>query len=381
MTKKILILLGLGLGIAGAMNMPDLETKKTVELKARPEMIFYSEDIDDIRCDDNLKNCVNLGKIKKYYYITDEIVKPKIRNGKEEIMSKRTHSSHTWIKERKNGKITYETEIIAGSPYAENKETGAWNQIESSTTTIDNFDKRTNKLSVKIKSFFIKDVYATVSTFYSNASGDGHVFSFLSGQPSQAIWDSAHDATSGTVQDSITEARARIDILGVANEVNIWRVFLPFDVSAIPDTDTIDSADLSVWPTEVLDQYNDAYGYIGVIQTSQASETSLTANDYDNVGVTKGAADWDITGISTGSYQTIALNATGLGWIDATGYTLIGLREGHDIEDVFPGDPGEADKRSSIKFYTSDQTGTDNDPKLVITHTSVTTFIPTITIY
>ena len=58
----------------------------------------------------------------------------------------------------------------------------------------------------------------------------------------------------------------------------------------------------------------------------------------------------------------------------------MGVREGHDIQDYFPGVPGHPEyfKSSGIEVRYSEYTGTSYDPYLSVTYTTVTA--PTITI-
>lgn len=113
---------------------------------------------------------------------------------------------------------------------------------------------------------------------------------------------------------------------------------------------------------------------MAVVQTSQPSTSELTTADYDLCGdaidnPTKGSANIDLTGLTIGAYRDFTLNATGLGWISKTGYTMLGVREGHDIQDIWS-DPGEVDKESGIWVSASEQTDTSQDPYLSVTYTT-----------
>jgi hypothetical protein len=75
---------------------------------------------------------------------------------------------------------------------------------------------------------------------------------------------------------------------------------------------------------------------------------------------------------STG-YKDMRLNATGIGWINKTGYTKFGIRLSNDTDDSAP------TARNYVHLYMSEQTGTTNDPKLVVEHSAGgggATFVP-----
>ena len=225
-------------------------------------------------------------------------------------------------------------------------------------------------------------VIGTTTNYYAGA-GDGRVEKEIgSSQPSQANWDTVHNSSSGSANYLAGNCNTTSNIKGAANKTAISRSYYPCDTSGINDEATILSAILKIYLIVIYDDYNgDGYDYLAVVKTFQASTSELVGDDYEDCGygdsgdagghasdanVVKGSSDVDINGLSTGSYQNFTLNATGLGWIVKDGITKIGLREGHDIEDNFPGDPGEVDKNSGIIGYTSED---NNDPYLEVTYT------------
>lgn len=76
---------------------------------------------------------------------------------------------------------------------------------------------------------------------------------------------------------------------------------------------------------------------------------------------------WDITNVTTSQYESFTLNSTGRGWVDVSGWTKLGLREGHDIEDqaIQTG----ALVTSGVNIAMSEYAGTTRDPKLEVTYT------------
>jgi len=147
----------------------------------------------------------------------------------------------------------------------------------------------------------------------------------------------------------------------------IIRLFTPFDTSSLPNNAVVSSAIYSVYVYSKTNDANDGTDYLSVIQTSQATPASLAIADFDQAGSTKGATDVDLTGITTGQYLDFSLNATGIGWINLTGNTLLGLREGHDLNNF---DIGTGDNTGNgIRLQNSNGT----PPKLVVTFTATNT--------
>lgn len=198
---------------------------------------------------------------------------------------------------------------------------------------------------------------STTSTFYSGA-GDGH------NRVINANWTTAREAASAT-DNYPAETSGFCQATISSGNYYCGRVFLPIDTSAIPDTDVISSANLEIVGVHELS----SGAAIGLIQTTQADPTALVADDYDNIilnsppeGATR-KADSDLPTV-WGTLITWALNATGLGWISKTGWTLLGIRVSLDIDNTTP----TAGNTFYLRF--SEYAGTDKDPRLVVTHSS-----------
>jgi Salmonella virulence plasmid 65kDa B protein len=150
----------------------------------------------------------------------------------------------------------------------------------------------------------------TTSTFYAS-TGDGHIESEISG----FNWDAAHDAAAGTqTKDAETFAVSGSYRTG-GGFAGISRVFLPFDTSTLPDTDAVDSATVSVYPTTVSNGDNDGDDWMNIIQATQATSSSLVDEDFDQCGAinnpNEGATRIDLGSFTTSAYNTFTLNATG----------------------------------------------------------------------
>lgn len=162
---------------------------------------------------------------------------------------------------------------------------------------------------------------------FGAAVGDGQVALL-----SASTWATVRGASSGS------ESQYTLDYTSIASYKNgttyaIYRSFFPFDTSAIPDSETIASATLTLYPNGVCaDGVQPGY----LVAGTQASTSSLSTSDYNKVG---SAALSDNTcdfydGFPNG--KTFTLNAAGLAAISKTGYTKLAVREGRDFNDVAP---------------------------------------------
>ena len=196
--------------------------------------------------------------------------------------------------------------------------------------------------------------------YYSNAGGDGHL-----AMADEATWNDAHDSATA---DIITAAETLAEIQSMFEDpvFHCVRVQLPFDTSLLADNASISAVILTVYVTEKTDNEADAQSYINVVESSQADPTALHVDHYNDwVDMDKGATDLDIgTDITAAAANVFTFNATGRGWVNKTGWTKLGMLEGHDIEDVAP-DAGQ----SRIIIRTSNFANLASDPKLTVTYT------------
>ena len=211
-------------------------------------------------------------------------------------------------------------------------------------------------------------VYTDATTTFLAGTGDGWVQ-----KKNSPNWDITHDAASGSKVDytlgSTFLARAGITSDG---DYIITRGFLPFDTSSLPDTASISAAVLDLYITGLENGDNDGDDFIVVVQAAQSSTSSLVLDDYDQCGAVnspnEGSSRYDVTtDFVDDAYNSLILNLTGLGWISTTGWTKLGLREGHDVLDhPYVGANGT---KNRIAGRFADYAGTNFDPKLAITYT------------
>ena len=230
------------------------------------------------------------------------------------------------------------------------------------------FEKRNNILwqgKILTKNLLENSTFplrADTDTDYAVGVGDG-----MSQSANNASWDVVHDATSGTGFTSHTYAIPETFSNFQSGNYSIARTFWPIDTSGIADGDTIDAATLKLYLTQVSENAdndgNDFYVVVG--PTTQASATSLVNEDYDQVGSVDSPQELssriDQGSLTASTYNSWALNSTGVGIVNKTGYTLLGMREGHDVLDSAP------NGLNRIKAGSSERTGTNEDPVLTVT--------------
>lgn len=199
----------------------------------------------------------------------------------------------------------------------------------------------------------------TNTTFYAPA-GDGKVYVTGTG-----TWASVRDAATGTVSDTDTSTTIlQGEYANPSTGYVVVRAFFPFNTAAIPDTDTISSAVLSLY--ETADAGNKSNGDSGVVVNATVPGSgALAAGDYDNnVGGAAGSALVSLTTIVDGgtAYYDWTLNATGLTYVSKTGYTNLAVQSENDRTNATP------TLRGYAYFYFAEQTGTTNDPMLIVVH-------------
>lgn len=361
------------------------------------------ETTDEIVKEHTIIDFKDHGDVVSYEYLGERVPEKLSDN---EYVQLRTQNSYTSVVDTTDATTTLET-IVYTQPTFAKGEGNDWYYIETATTSVEAFYNSSlfRFVMKKVKEFYIPVALAVTDTIYS-AVGDGSIARVAGNTSSfSGLWDNAHDGTTGTANYTGTtpgvsvysEATQECDPFPFASfQVDIQRALFPFNTSAIPAAATISSASLNLYVLSTINDDNDGLDYVTVVQTSQASHSSLVSADYDNVGAvnnpTEGVAAGqrkDITSISTSAYLTFTLNATGLGWIKKSGQasncsatagiSCFGIREGHDATDnsVLTGSPGCEETEiyeNSVNFYSSEQTGTANDPYLSVTYTVPATF-------
>jgi len=188
-------------------------------------------------------------------------------------------------------------------------------------------------------------------TLYSSDS-DGHITA------TSTVYNTAWAAASGTIA-------AGNDTFDIGQNFatpnyNIWRGFVFFDTSSIPDNATIISATLSLYG--VTD--NSVTDFLITVQNGQATYPTdpLAVTDYNKSYYSGDGGSLTTEGFNTVGYNNITLNSTGIGWINLTGTTKLCLRSSRDIAGTTP------TGNEYVIVNDAHNTGTTKDPKLVVVY-------------
>jgi len=209
-----------------------------------------------------------------------------------------------------------------------------------------------------------------ILTVYPDAgSGNTTVDGAAQNYNQNTDWVTIHDAlTSSDAQDTGDDSYNMSEV-GSSSTQDQWdhivRSAFTFDTSALGAGATISEAIFSVYIQGKGDYFNDS---IALVDVSLDAVNAVTTGDYDSFGTTQQASNIDITDISTSAYNDWTLNATGKGNINKTGISQFGLRNESDRSDTEPTWQSNVDARIYGRY--ADYTGTNYDPKLVITYTT-----------
>jgi len=153
------------------------------------------------------------------------------------------------------------------------------------------------------------------------------------------------------------------------NYIHLKRSIFLFDTSALTAAATITAATMSLRGNYKQNPNSDSVT-INIYSSTPGSNTTLANSDYGQIGSTA-QCDTAITyaGYTTSGYNDFLFNATGRGNISKTGISKFGAREAtYDVGGTTPS--GGINCQPIMGGLYSGQTGTTQDPKLVITYTA-----------
>jgi hypothetical protein len=160
-------------------------------------------------------------------------------------------------------------------------------------------------------------------------------------------------------------------LIGQKTSYYIYKGFVYFDTSAIPDSATISAVNVSLYGSY---DYSSTDFNISV-QSGMPTypHDPLVGGDYDKTlydvnGV--GNAGFSTAGFSTAGYNNISLNATGMAWVSKVGTTKLCLRSN---EDIIASQPAS---NEYVRIYSYEK-GAGYRPTLYVTYSSSGT--PTVT--
>lgn len=153
---------------------------------------------------------------------------------------------------------------------------------------------------------------------------------------------------------------------------DIWvqRAYVFFDSSGLNDSVNITSSVLSLRGTSIAD--DDFGAWTLQIQSGMPTypHDPLVVQDFNLTNYANNGGQ-EASGNLIAAYVDIVLNATGISWVNKTGYTKFALRElEHDINNVEPGWVAGV-KYNSWQFFSYEK-GSGYREKLVVTYTALT---------
>jgi hypothetical protein len=204
-------------------------------------------------------------------------------------------------------------------------------------------------------------VFATDATFYPDANPESTTFDGWVRAYSNNF-NTARTTSTGNDTNDYDASTVNHQFSYGSGNYYIVRTFFLFDTSSIPDGDTITSATFSWYFNSDTDGGNANDTNLALVSSDPASNTAIATGDYDATGSTSfGTMDaWT----TNGQYNDITLNASGLANISKTGISKFAIVNANDLSATAPN--GLNQKRC----YMADNTGTDKDPKLVVTYTA-----------
>jgi hypothetical protein len=181
-----------------------------------------------------------------------------------------------------------------------------------------------------------------------------------------ATWSSCHDASvsDGSANYTGTDASVEVDKAQAGgSQYGLSHNWYPIDTSSIPASASISSANLNLFAENI----NNSSGGLDlyVVAGTQAATSSLSTSDFPNLGTTAWSSAVSGSSLTNNAYNAFALNSTGIAALNLSGWTKFALREKNDFDNSAPTETSIV----ALAAYTSEQTGTSQDPYLDVTYT------------
>jgi hypothetical protein len=191
----------------------------------------------------------------------------------------------------------------------------------------------------------------TISRTFQSLTSDGMISRYDIGPETYTdIWNAA----SGNVDDAVSQIN-----VGQWDLLEIYRAFIPFDTSPLPDNCTVTSIDVSIRLAVNLSSQD----FNVTVQNGMPNhpELPLQSGDYSKAFYSGAGGSRNTSTITTMNYWNITLNSTGLGWIDVDGTTKFCLRSNREISGIEPA------TYEFITFYSAEM-GASYAPILYVTY-------------
>lgn len=150
--------------------------------------------------------------------------------------------------------------------------------------------------------------------------------------------------------------------IGQTDAYAIYRSFFHFPTGDLPDDAIVTSSSLRVYCSS---DYSDTDFFL-TIQNGQPTYPSdpVVVADYDESFYSGNGGSLTTVGLVESGWNTITMNATGMGWINVTGDTKLSIRSSREIAGTVPtGD-------EYIRVYSQDFTTMSYEPEIFVNYTS-----------
>jgi hypothetical protein len=197
----------------------------------------------------------------------------------------------------------------------------------------------------------------TVHSYYLGHTNDGYILG-----SSSVSYGTARNLTTG----STPQTNYNYMYIGQENDsattYNVWRSYLFFDTSAIPNDATINNATLSLY----IHTDSSTQDFNVTIQTGAAygkPEYPLEQGDYNQAYYYGAGGTMNTSDMSAG-FNNITLTSAGLTWISPTGRTDLVLRSNRDIANTI------GDTQNEYMLFYTREGGSAYAPRLYVGYTS-----------
>ncbi len=186
---------------------------------------------------------------------------------------------------------------------------------------------------------------------------------FYSDRPTPVNWATLRG--SATTKSSIAspELFIRLNSTGVNSWRYAARTFATFLTSSLGSSATISSAVIS-WSGDTAAASDGFTSSIVTVASTQASNNSLSTADWNSYGATELSSRKTVASWNPNGFNDFTLNSNGISNINKTGVSKFAWLESNDFDNTEPSIVAD----TAVEVYTADQTGTTQDPKLVVTY-------------
>lgn len=291
-----------------------------------------------------------------------------------EDVSMRTGNTQFFkVGKTEDGHDAYISHVFPKQQFVKDLRNGKWYNIEYATTTKQQFDQQINQQTKigwlnKLRRIISPPAIADSSVFYPDPNAETtSVDGDVRRSSTEESFSTIRDGAGSTPTDSLTSFyAARLSADSTTDTfATLYRGFILFDTSSLPDDATLVSATLSLYGFS----FSNTLGSddLHVTSSSPASSTALATGDFGNIGRTS-FGSLSYASATTSAYNDISLNSTGLATVSKTGITKLGTQLAWDLNNSFTGTWSSLGS-TIFRFRSADQTGTSNDPYLTVVYT------------